>query len=61
MKYEYAVHLQITISLRKSADRLNFYDLEYMHNATHGGLVSGQSSNPLNPKCNLKIDANLHL
>lgn len=45
----------------QSADRLNFYDLEHINNTIHGGLVSGQSSNPVNPKCNLKIDSNLHM
>lgn len=42
-------------------DRLNFYDLEHINNAIRGGLVSVQSSNPVNPKCNLKIDSNLHM
>jgi len=57
----YAVHPQITIFPLKSDDRLNFYDLEHINNAIHGGLVSGQFSNTLNPKCNLKIDSNLHM
>lgn len=52
---------QIIIFPQKSVDRLNFYDLEHINNAIHGGLVSGQSSNPLNPKFNLKIDFNLHM
>ena len=55
-----ALHPHITIFPLKCVDRLNFYDLEHINNAIHGGLVSGQFSNTLNPKCNLKIDSNLH-